>query len=252
MPEANARRTRGNDSEIILNYRVVSARNICSMLYPVQKIEVQPTMMLRNNAGCFSVRSQVVSLLILVRIGTCQSDPSRVYGYRFFDELRLRSPSELVLSNENSVYHVTVTKSDTTTTPVLNTTDTFRLVEIKTFLPFSTSGVSLRPGASDEAFTALLAMQHWNKRQNQQLLSASRGQEEIKSSDSDSESDSDGPCNVRMTMELLDTQLSPFVATRTFTSLLQKESISFQDPPVAAVVGAYRYVRCMYIMWCIG
>jgi hypothetical protein len=180
-------------------------------------------------------------MLILMVTGICQSDSSSVYGYKFFDDLRLRNPSELVLSNHNSVYHVTVTTSNITTIPVQNTTDTFRLVEIKTFLPLSTSGVSLRPGAPDEAFTALLAMQHWNQKQNQQMLSVSAGQEEIK------DSDSDGPCNVRMTMELFDTQLSPFVATRTFTSLLQKESISFQDPPVAAVVGAYRYVcACTY------
>jgi hypothetical protein len=199
-------------------------------------------MMLNNNARCLSVWSQVVSMLILMVTGICQSDSSSVYEYKFFDDLRLRNPSELVLSNHNSVYHVTVTTSNITTIPVQNTTDTFRLVEIKTFLPLSTSGVYFRPGAPDEAFTALLAMQHWN--QNQQMLSVSAGQEEI------TDSDSDGPCNVRMTMELFDTQLSPFVATRTFTSLLQKESVSFQDPPVAAVVGAYRYVCCIYI-WCI-
>jgi hypothetical protein len=173
---------------------------------------------------------------MLMGTGMCQSDsaPLSVYGYKFFDDLRLRNPSELVLSNNNSVYQVTVR----TSTPVQNTTDTFRLVEIKTFLPLSTGGVSIRPGATDEAFTALLAMQHWNQNQNQQWLSSSKEEGELKDSDR-----SDGPCNVRMTMELLDTQLSPIVATRTFTSLLQKDSMSFQDPPVAAVVGAYRYVE---------
>jgi hypothetical protein len=179
-----------------------------------------------NNARCLSVLSRVIFMLMLMGTGMCQSDsaPPSVYGYKFFDDLRLRNPSELVLSNDNSVYQVTVQ----------DTTDTFRLVEIKTFLPLSTGGVSIRPGATDDAFTALLAMQHWNQNQNQQLLSSSTDEGELK------ESDSDGPCNVRMTMELFDTQLSPIVATRTFTSLLQKESISFQDPPVAAVVGAYR------------
>jgi hypothetical protein len=219
----------------------------------------------RTKARCLSALSQVTFMLMSMLMGTgiCQSDsdsasasaPSPVYGggygYTFFDDLRLRNPSDLVLSNDNtsSVYQVTVTattsnsKPNAATTPdtVQDTTDTFRLVEIKTFLPLSSGGISIRPVATDEAFTALLAMQHWNQHQhqNQQLLSLSTPDEEERS---DSDSDVDGPCNVRMTMELFDTQLSPIVATRTFTNLLQKESTSFQDPPVAAVVGAYRYV----------
>jgi hypothetical protein len=159
-------------------------------------------------------------------MGTALSESSDRYPYSFFDDLRLRNPSELVLSHENSVYQVTVNvNANATTSNATETTDTFRLVEIKSFLPFSNGGVSLRPGATDEAFTALLAMHHWNQNQNQKVNDRS----------------TISPCNVRMTMELLDTQLSPIVATRTFTSLLQTESISsFRDPPVTAVVGAQR------------
>jgi len=100
---------------------------------------------------------------------------------------------------------------------------TYRLAEVKTFLPFS-DGIHLRPGVFDDSFAALLAMHHFNNIGSSPILN-----------DEDFQN-----CNVRMTMELLDTQFSPIETTRTFTGILQKSSSTIQDPPVAAVVGAYR------------
>lgn len=130
----------------------------------------------------------------------------------YYDNLR-SSSDLLVESDPNSkIYRVTVNE----------TQETFRLAEIKTITAFS-EGTLLRQGYQNDAFTALLAVFHFNNPDLSPILSSDALQD----------------CNIRLTMELLDSAFSPVEATRVFTDVLQRP-VSLQSPPPAGVVGAYR------------
>ena len=92
----------------------------------------------------------------------------------------------------------------------VNTTDgrTVRLADLQVFLPFSINGL-LRPGVVNDVLAAALAIQQT-------------------------------PCpDFGITMEVTNTRFSPIETTRAFTELLRRP-ISLQQPPPAAVVGAFR------------
>jgi hypothetical protein len=104
-----------------------------------------------------------------------------------------------------------------------------RLAELKVFLPFSSSGEMI-PASINDAFTAVLAVVHFNERKtdNTPLALWNKTQRALIEQ-----------CNVKLTTELFDTQFSPVETTRTFTALRHKNT-SFANPPATAVVGAYR------------
>ena len=165
----------------------------------------------------YSLFLRMLLLLVFRRVLNASSFSRRVLeevkAPDYYDKLRNQTGVSVNSDlSRSSIFQVTTSDSVT-----------YRLAEVKTFLPFS-NGTHLRPGVFDDAFTALLAMYHFNNAGTSPLLSHEDFQN----------------CNVRMTMELLDTQFSPIETTRTFTGILQRPNPTLEEPPVAAVVGAYR------------
>lgn len=155
------------------------------------------------------------------RLQTEQDDPSRRPDY--YDKLRNRTDLTAESNSTSKIYRVTVNSSsandnNTTTTEQL----TYRLADIKTFVPFS-DGKATRQGFQNDAFTALLAAYHFNNADLSPILT----QEQV------------AGCDVRLTMELLDTQYSPIETTRAFANVLQRRT-GFAVPEAAGVVGAFR------------
>jgi hypothetical protein len=145
---------------------------------------------------------------------TEQDDPSRRPDY--YDKLRNRTDLTLEESNSTSkIYRVTVNSA------VENNT-TYRLADLKTFVPFS-DGKAIRQGFQNDAFTALLAAYHFNNPDLSPILTKDQVE----------------GCDVRLTMELLDTQFSPIETTRAFTNVLQRRT-DFAVPEAAGVLGAVR------------
>jgi hypothetical protein len=153
------------------------------------------------------------------------NDPSRP---DYYDQLRNRSDLTLESgllesSNTSNIYRVTVNSNITTATGTQEQKNTtYRLADIKTLVPFSDRG-STREGYQDDAFTALLAVHHFNNPELSPILTP----EQVEG------------CDVRLTMELLDTQYSPIETTRAFTDILQRTA-RFAQPEAAGVIGAYR------------
>jgi hypothetical protein len=162
-----------------------------------------------------SIRSDGSSRLLQ----TEQDDPSRRPDY--YDKLRNRTDLTAESNSTSKIYRVTVNSTDANDNNT-TTTATYRLADIKTFVPFSNGKVT-RQGFQDDAFTALLAAYHFNNPDLSPILK----QEQV------------AGCDVRLTMELLDTQFSPIETTRAFTNVLQRRT-GFAVPEAAGVVGAYR------------
>jgi hypothetical protein len=161
-----------------------------------------------------SIRSDGSSRLLQ----TEQDDPSRRPDY--YDKLRNRTDLIAESNSTSKIHRVTVNSTDANNNTT--TTATYRLADIKTFIPFSNGRVT-RQGFQDDAFTALLAAYHFNNPDLSPILT----QEQV------------AGCDVRLTMELLDTQYSPIETTRAFTNVLQRRT-GFQVPEAAGVVGAFR------------
>jgi Receptor family ligand binding region len=98
----------------------------------------------------------------------------------------------------------------------------YRLAEFKTFLPLS-NGESIRQGYQDDAAAALLAVYHFNNLEQSPIVDV----QDI------------GGCNVKLTMEIVDSKFNPIGTTRAFTESLHTEN-TLATPLPTAVIGAYR------------
>ncbi|CAB9520190.1 acid type B receptor subunit 2 [Seminavis robusta] len=98
----------------------------------------------------------------------------------------------------------------------------YRLAELKAFLPLS-NGASIRAGYQDDAAAALLAVYHFNNLDMSPIIT---------------EEDVEG-CDVKLTMEIVDSKFSPIGSTRVFTESLHTEN-TLSTPLPTAVIGAYR------------
>ena len=98
----------------------------------------------------------------------------------------------------------------------------YRLAEIKTFLPLS-NGTHIRQGYQDDAAAALLALYHFNNIDLSPILRA----EDI------------AGCDLKLTMEIVDSKFSPIGSTRVFTESLHTKN-TLSTPLPTAVIGAYR------------
>lgn len=118
---------------------------------------------------------------------------------------------------------VTAPDSNIFLVELVNDTGThYRLAEFKTFLPLS-NGTHFREGTQNDAAAALLAVYHFNNIDMSPFLTAS----DI------------GDCNVKLTMDIVDSKFSPIGSTRVFTESLQTENTVLTPLPTA-VIGAYR------------
>jgi Receptor family ligand binding region len=145
-----------------------------------------------------------------------------------FDQLRTSlsvqndSAASIVTSPNSSIFEATL--------PLFqNATTTYRLAEIKTFIAFS-NGTDALPNNFNDAFAVFLALHHFNNMQES-------GHPVL--GDYITNHTNLLGCNVKLTMELIDSQYSPTKTTLEFTSLSQRKT-SIQSPPATAVVGAQR------------
>ena len=140
-------------------------------------------------------------LLALFCVVLCLfADGAANSNYNKYDDLR---HSAVDIAFANNLYRVTGANGET-----------FRLAELKAFLPLTHGGTGeIRPAAADDFFAALLSAHRFNSRSD---------------------------CNVKLTVEVIDTQFSPITATQNFTKVLQAENMDLQHPPATAVLGAYR------------
>lgn len=140
-------------------------------------------------------------------------DPSNPY---YYDNLRDDSSNMLnnvtVASNSN-VFRVEVNDA---------VGSQYRLAELKTFLPLS-NGTHIRRGYQDDAAAALLALYHFNNMDRSPILQA----EDIVG------------CDLKLTMEIVDSKFSPIGSTRVFTESLHTKN-TLSTPLPTAVIGAYR------------
>lgn len=140
---------------------------------------------------------------------TVPSDPA------FYDNLRTSDALLAVNSSQPSAVYRVTTQDD----------NEYRLADLKAFLPLSDNSESPFWGAlKNDAFSALLASYHFNNVEQSPILSPD---------------DLQNCQDLRLTMEIFDSEWSPIETTRTFTSVLQRP-ISLEVPPTAAVVGAAR------------
>ena len=104
---------------------------------------------------------------------------------------------------------------------------TYRLAHLATFLPLSNKGV-VRAGSMDQALGVLLAVHHFNNKHESPIF---RNDDSLIASD----------CNVRLTVEIIDSQFDPIVSTDT---ALKKVAASYgggvEPIPPAGIIGAYR------------
>ena len=123
------------------------------------------------------------------------SDPT------YYDSLRDRNSAllqEVDVAADSNVFRVKLDDEPQTE---------YRLAELKAFLPLS-NGESIRQGYQDDAAAALLAVHHFNNLEMSPVLS---------------EEDLAG-CNVKLTMEIVDSKFSPIGSTRVFTESLHTEN----------------------------
>jgi hypothetical protein len=139
-----------------------------------------------------------------------QSDPTYYDRMRAKDSGLLRDVS---LSTNSNIFLVELTEEPGTK---------YRLAEFKTFLPLS-NGTHYRRGTQDDAAAALLAVHHFNNINMSPVLS----EEDI------------AGCNLKITMEIVDSKFSPIGSTRVFTENLHTEN-TVSTPLPTAVIGAYR------------
>ena len=143
---------------------------------------------------------------------TTTTDPSDPYYYD-----RLRDP------NSNLVTKVQLASDSNVFRVELENGQRYRLAELKTFLPLS-DGQQIRQGTHDDAAAALLAVHHFN---NIETMSPILKPQEIEG------------CDVKLTMEIVDSKFSPIGSTRAFTESLHTEN-TLSTPLPTGVIGAYR------------
>ena len=122
------------------------------------------------------------------------------------------------LRTSNAIFNVKVpVGSSQIYAVVTNLGKSYRLAEVKAFLPFS-NGERLRDNGAvlNDAFAVLLAMYHFN---NAVMLSNSVSDATVVAIQEDHPELQD--CNVRLTTELVDTRFSPIETTRTFSTILR-------------------------------
>ena len=174
------------------------------------------------------MRFLLLSLLGLLAVGVCRQeavattttssssttmDPS---DPNYFDSLRDENSNLLknvTLATDSNVFRVEVDDEAGTQ---------YRLAELKTFLPLS-NGTHIRRGYQDDAAAALLALYHFNNIDLSPILQA----EDI------------AGCDLKLTMEIVDSKFSPIGSTRVFTESLHTKN-TLSTPLPTAVIGAYR------------
>ena len=112
----------------------------------------------------------------------------------------------------------------------------YLLGDLTTFIAFS-DGNLIRAGIHNDAAVALLAAYHFNNLDSD--LSPIVTRQDIFGSGSETEDVINNNCNIRLTLDILDTQYSPIESTRIFTQTLQRNH-SIETPLPTGVVGAYR------------
>ena len=130
---------------------------------------------------------------------TSTSAPLNPSSFDYFDRLR-RQPN-VQASRDLSSSILQVTEPDTN--------QVYRLAELKCFLPLTENGNTIRPLALDDAFTVLLAMDHFNHAMERSpgIVAAHKGEMAKQ-------------CNVRLTTEIIDTEFSTVAATYSYVNLL--------------------------------
>lgn len=156
----------------------------------------------------------------------------------YYDVLReTADESQVIHQNGSSIYYVppisaplqggvgsVATNNITAYIDVEEETSPTNLADIKAFLHFTYDGLSTFQGTENDAFAVLLAAYHFNNVDSSPVLTP----------------DIVSQCpDLKLTVELLDSEFSPIETTRTFTSVLQRQ-YTLQAPPPAAVVGAFR------------
>jgi Receptor family ligand binding region len=162
----------------------------------------------------------------LVLFSKCTAEPALPQSASpdYFDKLRsTETDSDVLMSvtrgKNSSVYKVVFAEEQATVT--------YRLAEIKSFLRFAPQGEFI-PALVNEAFATVLAMHHFNNMQE-------RGHPIL--GDQVTGDAALSNCDIRLTMELFDSQQSATVATQTFSSVMRRPQ-SLQTPPATVVVGA--------------
>jgi Receptor family ligand binding region len=168
-------------------------------------------------------------VIALILIFKCSAEPAPVPLHwaspDYFDKLRSsnNTDSDVLMSvtrgTNSSVYKVVFAEEHATVT--------YRLVEIKGFLRFASQGEFI-PALVNEAFATVLAMHHFNNMQE-------RGHPIL--GDQVTSDVALSNCDIRLTMELFDSQQSATLATQTFSSVMRRPQ-SLQTPPATVVVGA--------------
>jgi hypothetical protein len=136
----------------------------------------------------------------------------------YFDNLRANGATNItrVKQLSTSIYQVTL---ESTSSEV---GETYRLIDVNGFFPF-TNGSSSVLGVANDAAAMLLAIYHFNNIQLSPILTV----------------DDIGECNIRLTADLFDTETSPIATTRAITKVLQ-QNFQFDTPAPGGVVGALR------------
>ena len=153
-----------------------------------------------------------VGLLCTPTVVDAQTSPGLdLSAPEYYDLLRQNNQTEGEGSEESNVFLV---QDD-------NYNTTLRLCDITAFLPLSADNV-FRPGIHNDAALALLAAYHFNNPELSPIVI-----QDVAS------------CNVKLTLDIIDTRFSPIEATKLFTDVLQSNH-SLETPLPTAVVGAYR------------
>lgn len=144
----------------------------------------------------------------------------------------------IITTDENSsIYQVTLISNNET-----NEETTYRLAEVKSFIAFTKDGSNVY-GAQNEAFAVLLAMYHFNNMvpiqhhpllENQIFNSAGVDDNSATVSSNYTHLSS---CNIKLTIELLDSTYSPTIATQTIASVLERTE-SILVPQATVVVSS--------------
>lgn len=145
----------------------------------------------------------------------CQASmlPSNPHYYDLLRDENSGSLTDVSVASDSNVFKVLL--DDATGTQ-------YRLTEFKAFLPLS-NGESMRQGYQDDAAAALLAVYHFNNLEQSPILN----EQEVEG------------CNVKLTMDIVDSKFSPIGTTRVFTESLHTEN-TLSTPLPTAVIGAYR------------
>jgi len=124
-------------------------------------------------------------------------------------------------SANSNVIQVTTTTITTNNTSVAQKNETFRLVHLATFLPLS-NGTHVRSAIRNTIASALLAIHHFNN------------------NNVNNNSEKNKACNIRLTTEIVDSQLDPFTTVTRLSELMDERTLSLATPIPSAVIGAYR------------